>query len=87
MRIIADLIINVIDLLIIVFFVRAIFSWVLVFGARNQLVLRANVILAQITEPLIAPLRKYIPPVGGLDLSYMAAVLLLVLTRSILRAV
>jgi YggT family protein len=71
-------------MVILVFLVRAIFSWILVFGVRNQFVLRANLMLGSITEPIITPLRRYIPSIGGLDLSYMLAVLLLVLIREIL---
>ena len=33
--------------------------------------------LIQITEPLLAPLRRYIPPMGGLDLAPLAALLIL----------
>lgn len=59
----------------------------LVFGVRNSFVLRVNLSLAQMTEPIIAPLRRYIPQMGGLDLSYMVAVLLLVLARAILQSI
>jgi YggT family protein len=31
----------------------------------------------QITEPLLAPLRRYIPPMGGLDFTPMVALLIL----------
>jgi YggT family protein len=33
--------------------------------------------LIQITEPLLAPLRGYVPPVGGLDFTPMIALILL----------
>jgi YggT family protein len=33
--------------------------------------------LIQITEPILAPLRRYIPPIGGLDLTPMVALLTL----------
>ncbi len=33
--------------------------------------------LIQITEPLLAPLRRYIPPVSGLDITPMVALLIL----------
>ncbi len=33
--------------------------------------------LIQITEPLLAPLRRYVPPMGGLDLTPMVALLIL----------
>jgi YggT family protein len=87
LSVITDLLARVITLVILLFVARAIFSWVLVFGVRNSFVLRVNLTLAQMTEPIIAPLRRYIPPMGGLDLSYMVAVLLLVLVRAILQNV
>ncbi len=86
MGIIADFLSQIVFLLIILFFARAIMSWMLVFGVRNPLVLRINVALASLTEPIIAPIRRYVPPIGGLDLSYMVVVLLLVFVRSILRS-
>ena len=87
MSTIAGYLADIVFLVILVFIVRAIFSWMLVFGVRNQFVLRANLTLASITEPIIAPIRRYIPPMGGLDLSYMVAVLLLVIIRQILLSV
>jgi YggT family protein len=42
--------------------------------------------LYQSTEPILAPIRRLIPPMGGFDLSPMIALLLLsVLTRALLR--
>jgi len=42
--------------------------------------------LIRITEPVLAPLRRYIPPIGGLDLSPMVALLLLGFVEQLLRA-
>lgn len=36
-----------------------------------------SVVLFQITEPLLAPLRRVIPRIGNLDISPMVAILLL----------
>jgi YggT family protein len=41
--------------------------------------------LIQITEPLLAPLRRYIPPVGGLDFTPMVALLILWLVEQLLQ--
>lgn len=41
--------------------------------------------LIQITEPLLAPLRRYIPPMGGLDFTPMVALLILTLVERLLR--
>jgi YggT family protein len=41
--------------------------------------------LIQITEPLLAPLRRYIPPMGGLDFTPMVALLILWLVERVLQ--
>jgi len=43
--------------------------------------------LVQITEPLLAPLRRYIPPAGGLDFTPMVALLILWLLERLLQVV
>ena len=40
----------------------------------------------QLSEPLLRPIRRFLPPVGGFDLSPMLAMLLLVLARILLAA-
>jgi YggT family protein len=41
--------------------------------------------LVQITEPLLAPLRRFIPPVGGLDFTPMVALVVLWIAEWLLR--
>lgn len=50
---------------------RAILSWV----SRGQSV--TDELLAQLTEPLIAPIRRIIPPIGVIDISFMIFVFIL----------
>lgn len=78
---------QIIQLLMIVFFVRAIVSWLFVFGVRNEILLRVEYALAAFTEPILAPIRRYVPAAGGLDLSFIVAVLLLWFIRTVLLAV
>ena len=40
----------------------------------------------QLSEPLLRPIRRFLPPVGGFDLSPMLAMILLVLARILLAA-
>ncbi|MDF7671447.1 YggT family protein [Orbaceae bacterium ESL0721] len=53
---------------------RAILSWVM---ALNQRPSYADDLLAQLTEPLIAPIRRIIPPIGMIDISFMIVVFIL----------
>ena len=41
--------------------------------------------LIQITEPLLAPLRRYIPPMSGMDFTPMVALLILWLVERLLQ--
>jgi YggT family protein len=50
---------------------RAILSWI----SRGQSV--ADELLAQLTEPLIAPIRRIVPPLGMIDISFMIFVFIL----------
>jgi len=38
-------------------------------------------LLAQVTEPLVRPFRRIVPPIGGLDFSLMFAMIALTLAR------
>ena len=42
-------------------------------------------ILAEVTDPLIAPLRRVIPPFGMIDISFIVAILLIQVLERLLR--
>lgn len=67
------------DVLTLAIFLRSILSWVSP-GQTNRL----TNILYQVTEPLLAPLRRIVPRVGMLDLTPLVAIVLLQLTGSLL---
>ena len=55
-----------------IFLIMIIMSWLISFNVintRNQFVNSVWRVLNQITEPILKPLRRVIPPMGGLDLS------------------
>ena len=55
-----------------VFLIMIIMSWLISFNVintRNQFVASVWRVLNQITEPILKPIRRVIPPMGGLDLS------------------
>lgn len=59
---------------------RIIMSWVPGLGPYHPAVRAVH----QITSPILDPIRRLMPPVGGLDLSPMIAILLLYLARNLL---
>ena len=62
-------------------------SWLVAFGVvntRNDVVYRILDILNRVTDPIMRPIRRLIPPMGGLDLSPMVVLLVIyVLQREI----
>jgi YggT family protein len=64
-----------------VLIVRAIASWVVAAGGGYNPMLR---LLDELTEPLLAPLRRVIPPSGGFDWSVLIALVLIQLANILL---
>lgn len=55
-----------------VFLIMIIMSWLISFNVintRNQFVDAVWRVINQITEPILRPIRRFVPPLGGLDLS------------------
>ena len=65
---------------------RVIMSWVGVMGANNPVIDTINQLLLQITEPILSPIRRLIPPLGMFDLTPMIALILISVIRQVLVA-
>lgn len=61
-----------------VLILRAIMSWL------SQGTNPMELVLAQLTEPMLAPIRKRMPDMGGLDLSVMVVIVLLLFIQKLL---
>ncbi len=62
-------------------------GWLLMFNVLNQsnpLVHSIGSVLNRLIEPLLQPLRRYIPQAGGLDLSFMALYFIIYFLRMVL---
>jgi len=70
---------RLIDLYSLVVLVAVILSWVPL-DRRNPLV----TITHALTEPVLAPIRRVIPPMGGLDLSAMVLLIALQILKGLL---
>ena len=75
----AEILSLVIWIFIIAVLIQVVLSWVNP-GAYNP----ATVLLYRLTEPLLAPARRLIPPIGGLDLSPIAVFIFLQLSLILL---
>jgi len=68
------------SLIVLALIINAILSWLVAFNVintRNPAVWRILDVLDRVTTPILAPFRAFIPPVGGLDLSYIVAFLVI----------
>lgn len=70
MQLIATFLIYALYALIILILVRVVFSWVSPYP--NNSVYR---FVVQLTEPILGPVRRRLPPVSGMDLSPLAVTL------------
>jgi YggT family protein len=71
MSFIATLLIYALYLFIIVMIIRAVFSWVSPVPTNP-----VSRFAWQVTEPVLAPVRRWIPPVSGIDLSFLVVILI-----------
>jgi YggT family protein len=82
-----NLVTTIIQLYIYVLIAAAILSWLIAFNVvntRNQFVAMLADALWKLTEPVLAPIRRILPNLGGLDLSPVVLILLLIFARNLL---
>ena len=66
----------------------AILSWLVAFNVvntRNRAVYVIGDFLYRVTEPVLAPIRRIMPNLGGLDLSPIIVILIIFLIRNLMR--
>jgi YggT family protein len=79
-------IVLVIDLYIWVVIAAAILSWLVAFNVvntNNRIVLTIGDMLYRITEPALRPIRNILPNLGGIDISPVILILLLLFIRDV----
>ena len=81
------LISQITELFIWLLIIQAIMSWLINFGIINTQSNFVNMIgsfLYKVTEPLLRPIRKLLPEFGGVDISPVILIMLLVFFRNLL---
>lgn len=77
---IAYIVNGLLDFVLFCLIASAILSWLIAFNVvntRNRAVYMIMDLLDRITTPVLAPFRAVIPPVGGLDLSFLVGFLVI----------
>ena len=86
MRAILEVFLIVLDLYVWLLIASAVLSWLIAFNVvntRNQLVAAVAEFLYRITEPLLAPIRSFMPNLGGLDISPIILILIIILIQKL----
>jgi YggT family protein len=69
----AGILLLILQLLVILFIVRAVLSWVR--PQPGSAVYNVASTIDRITEPVLAPVRRMLPPMGGIDLSPLVVII------------
>jgi YggT family protein len=65
----------------------AIFSWLYAFNiinTRNPMVASIGNVLHQVTEPVLAPIRRVLPDMGGVDISPIVVFIIIYFLQSLI---
>src|SRR5580698_9192128 len=87
MRAVLDIVLIVLDLYVWLLIASAILSWLIAFNVvntRNQFVAGVAEFLYRITEPLLAPIRSFMPNLGGLDISPIILILIIMFIQRVI---
>jgi len=82
-----QLISAVVTIYIWVLIAQAVLSWLIAFGVvntRNRAVVMLGDMMWRLTEPALRPIRRFLPNLGGIDISPVILILLLYFLRSLM---
>ena len=87
MRAVLDIVLLILQIYIWLLIASAVLSWLVAFNVvntRNQLVAMAGDFLYRITEPVLRPIRSILPNLGGLDVSPVILILLILFLENVI---
>ncbi len=79
-----QLILKILDIYSAIIIASAIMSWLVAFGVvnvRNQFIRVVVDLLYRVTEPVLRPIRRLLPNLGGIDISPVVALLLIIVIQ------
>jgi YggT family protein len=87
MRAVLDIVLIVLDLYVWLLIASAVLSWLIAFNVvntRNQFVASVAEFLYKITEPVLRPIRNMMPNFGGLDISPIIVILIIMFLQRVI---
>ena len=87
MRSVLDIILLILQIYIWLLIAAAVLSWLVAFNVvntRNQVVAMLGDFLYRITEPVLRPIRNLLPSLGGIDVSPVILILLILFLENVI---
>jgi len=87
MRAVLDIILLILEIYIWLLIAAAVLSWLVAFNVvntRNQVVHMVGDMLYRLTEPLLRPIRSMMPNLGGIDISPVILILLILFLENVI---
>ncbi len=87
MRAVLDIILMVLQIYIWLLIAAAVLSWLVAFNVvntRNQVVAMIGDFLYRVTEPLLRPIRQMLPSLGGIDVSPVILILIIIFIENVI---
>jgi YggT family protein len=87
MRAVLDIVLLVLQIYIWLLIAAAVLSWLIAFNVvntRNQVVAMIADMLYRLTEPLLRPIRSMLPNLGGIDISPVILILLILFLENVI---
>jgi YggT family protein len=87
MRALLDVVLVVLQIYVWLLIAAAILSWLVAFNVvntRNQVVAVVGDFLYRITEPVLRPIRSFMPNLGGIDISPVILILIIFFLQSVI---
>ncbi len=87
MQSILMLLVTILQLYMWVIIINAVMSWLIAFNVvntQNRFVAMVMDLTYRLTEPLLAPIRRFLPNLGGIDISPVILILLIIFTQNLL---
>ncbi len=87
MRALIEVIIYALQIYIYLLIAAAVLSWLIAFdivNTRNQIVAMISDFLYRITEPALRPIRSMLPSLGGIDISPVILILIIIFIEKLI---
>ena len=84
---VGKLVYDILDIYSAIIIASAIMSWLVAFGVinvRNQVIRVIVDLLYRVTEPVLRPIRRFLPNLGGIDISPVVALLLIIVIQHVI---